>query len=152
MEEVNRVIAEYEAKTGAQPFDMVTGERIGKVTRQQKEVLMVHPIAGGWSYQTISGQLIDQSCYKMNSSNTGVDHKMPSGDVKDCAITCAKMGRPVALLTSDGKVYTVTGDLAANNNAKLVPHMSHKVELTGDVTETGGTMTIAATSLKMISK
>lgn len=102
--------------------------------------------------QTISGQLIDQSCYKMNSANTGVDHKMPSGDVKDCAITCAKMGRPVALLTSDGKVYTVTGDLAANSNAKLVPHMSHKVELTGDVSETGGTMTIAATSLKMISK
>ncbi len=47
MEEVNRVIAEYEAKTGAQPFDMATGERIGEVTRQQREVLMVHPIAGG---------------------------------------------------------------------------------------------------------
>jgi hypothetical protein len=102
--------------------------------------------------QTISGQLIDQTCYKMNSSNTGVDHKMPSGDVKDCATTCARMGRPLALLTADGKVYTVTGDLAANNNAKLVPHMSHKVELTGDVTATGGTVTIAATSLKMISK
>ena len=102
--------------------------------------------------QTISGQLIDQTCYKMNSSNSGVDHKMPSGDVKDCAITCAKMGRPLALLTADGKVYAVTGDLAANNNAKLVPHMSHKVELTGDVTETGGTLTIAATNLKMISK
>ncbi len=47
IEEVNRVIAEYEAKTGAQPFDMRTGERIEKVTRQQNEVLMVHPIAGG---------------------------------------------------------------------------------------------------------
>jgi hypothetical protein len=47
MEEVNKVIAEYETKTGAQPFDMATGERIGKVTRQQNEVLMVHPIAGG---------------------------------------------------------------------------------------------------------
>ena len=102
--------------------------------------------------QTISGQLIDQICYKMNKSNTGVDHKMPSGDEANCAATCAKMGQPVALLTSDGKVYTVTGDLAANNNAKLVPHLSHKVELTGDVTEKGGTMTIAATNLKMISK
>jgi hypothetical protein len=102
--------------------------------------------------QTISGQLIDQMCYKLNKSNTGVDHKMPSGDEANCAVTCAKMGQPVALLTSDGKVYTVTGDLAANNNAKLVPHLSHKVELTGDVTEKGGTMTIAATSLKMISK
>jgi hypothetical protein len=27
------------------------------------------------------------------------------------------------------------GDLAANNNAKLVPHLSPKVELTGDVAE-----------------
>jgi len=101
--------------------------------------------------QTISGQLIDQTCYKANKANTGVDHKMPA-DTPGCATTCAKMGLPVALLTADGKVYNVTGDLAANNNAKLVPHMSHKVELTGDVTEKGGAMTIAATSLKMISK
>ena len=47
MEEVNRVIAVYEAKTGAQPFDMATGERVEKITREQNEVLMVHPIAGG---------------------------------------------------------------------------------------------------------
>ncbi len=47
MDEVNRVLAEYEAKTGAQPFDMATGERIEKVTRDQNEVMMVHPIAGG---------------------------------------------------------------------------------------------------------
>ena len=102
--------------------------------------------------QTLSGQLIDQTCYKLNKANTGVDHKMPDGPTAGCAATCAKMGQPVALLTADGKVYTVTGDLAANNNAKLVPHLSHKVELTGDVTEKGGTMTIAATNLKMISK
>jgi hypothetical protein len=62
------------------------------------------------------------------------------------------MGRPIALLTSNGKIYVVTGDLAANNNAKLVPHMSHKVELTGDVTEKDGSSTIPATNLKMISK
>ncbi len=47
MDEVNRVIAEYEAKTGAQPFDMATGERISKVTSEHREVLMIHPIAGG---------------------------------------------------------------------------------------------------------
>jgi hypothetical protein len=47
MDEVNGVIAEYEFRTGAQPFDMVTGERISKVTREQREVLMVRPIAGG---------------------------------------------------------------------------------------------------------
>lgn len=47
MEQVNKVIAQYEVKTGAQPFDMATGERLEKVTREQNEVLMVHPIAGG---------------------------------------------------------------------------------------------------------
>ena len=47
MEEVNNVIAEYEAQTGAQPFDMATGERIEKITREHNEVLMVDPIAGG---------------------------------------------------------------------------------------------------------
>jgi hypothetical protein len=47
MDEVNRLIAEYEAKTGAQPFDMASGERIEKVTREQNEILMVHTIAGG---------------------------------------------------------------------------------------------------------
>ena len=102
--------------------------------------------------QTITGQLIDQSCYNMDKSNTGVDHKMPKGDTKDCAIACAKGGRPVALLTSDGKVYTVTGDLAADKNAKLVPHMSHTVALTGDVTDKDGKMMISAANLKMISK
>jgi hypothetical protein len=101
--------------------------------------------------QTITGRLIDQTCYKANKANAGLDHKMPE-DTPGCAVTCAKMGLPVALLTDDGKVYTVTGDLAGSNNAKLVPHMSHKVELTGDVTQKGGTLTIAATNLKMISK
>src|SRR5258705_11709379 len=47
MEEVNRVIAEYEAKTGAQPFDMATGQRIEKITNEESEVLMVHSIACG---------------------------------------------------------------------------------------------------------
>ena len=39
MEEVNKVTAEYEAKTGAQPFDMTKGERIEKVTREHHEAL-----------------------------------------------------------------------------------------------------------------
>ena len=47
MDEVNKLIVEYEAKTGAQPFDVATGKRILKITPEQKEVLMVHPIAGG---------------------------------------------------------------------------------------------------------
>src|SRR5438067_1652265 len=61
-------------------------------------------------------------------------------------------GRPMALLTEDGKVYEITGGLAADKNAKIVPHVTHTVEITGDVSEKDGKMTIAADSLKMISR
>jgi hypothetical protein len=101
---------------------------------------------------TVKGQIIDQSCYKMDKSNTGNDHKMPKGDTKDCAVGCAKAGRPLAILTSDGKVYEITGGLAAEKNAKLIAHISHIVEVTGDVSEKDGKMSIAADNLKMISK
>ncbi len=103
--------------------------------------------------ETITGKVIDQSCYvKDKANNTGVDHKMPA-DTKDCAIACAKKGRPMALLTDDGKVYTIAGDLAAENNAKLVPHISHTVEVIGDVmTNTDGSMMIHGTSLRMLKK
>ena len=39
--------------------------------------------------ETVKGQIVDQSCYKMDKSNTGKDHKMPKGDTTDCAIACA---------------------------------------------------------------
>ena len=102
--------------------------------------------------QTVTGQIIDQTCYmKDKASNAGRDHKMAT-DVKDCAVACAKKGAPMAILTSDGKVYQITGDLAANMNEKLVPHVAHTVEITGEVTSANGKNMIAANSLKMISK
>jgi hypothetical protein len=102
---------------------------------------------------TVKGQIVDVSCYNMDkANNAGKDHKMPKGDTTDCAIGCAKAGRPMALLTSDGKVYVLTGGLAAEKNAKIIPHVAHTVEVTGDVTEADGKMMIAADSLKMISK
>jgi hypothetical protein len=102
--------------------------------------------------ETVKGQIVDESCYKMDKSNTGADHKMPNGDTKDCAAACAKMGQPMALLTADGKVYEITGGLAADKNAKLIPHISHTVEITGDVMDHDGKMMITSDSLKMISK
>jgi hypothetical protein len=103
--------------------------------------------------ETVKGQIVDVSCYNADkANNVGADHKMPKGDTKDCALGCAKAGRPMALLTSDGKVYVLTGGLAAEKNAKIIPHVAHTVEVTGEVTEADGKMVIAADSLKMISK
>jgi hypothetical protein len=89
---------------------------------------------------TVKGQLVDEGCSLKGEKSAAMDQ---------CAIDCAKRGEPVALLTADGKVYRVGGGLAANKNAKLVAHMSHTVEITGDVTEKDGKMVIAADSLTM---
>lgn len=100
--------------------------------------------------ETVKGQVVDQTCYTKDKANNGKDHKMPQ-DVTDCAVACAKKGAPLALLTSEGTLYQITGGLAAEKNAKLVPHVSHTVEISGDVTEKDGKKMIAADSLKMIS-
>jgi len=103
--------------------------------------------------ETVKGRIVDESCYNMDkANNAGKDHKMKSGDTADCAAACAKMGRPMALLTDDGKVYELTGGLAADKNAKIIPHIAHVVEVTGDVSEKDGKTTISADSLKMISR
>jgi hypothetical protein len=103
--------------------------------------------------ETVKGKIVDVSCYNMDkAANAGKDHKMPKGDTPDCATGCAKAGRPMAILTDDGKVYELTGGLAADKNAKIVPHVAHTVEVTGDVSEKDGKMTITADSLKMVSR
>ena len=94
---------------------------------------------------TIKGEVVDQNCYTKDHAKMGDAHK-------DCAVTCAKKGSPMAILTEDGKLYQITGGLAADNNAKLVAHVSHQVEVTGDVSEKDGKMMIAADSLKMVKK
>src|SRR5215813_5940722 len=102
--------------------------------------------------ETVKGRIVDVSCYmKDKANNAGKDHKMPA-DTADCAAACAKKGAPMALLTDDGKVYQLTGGLAADKNAKIVPHVAHVVEVTGEVSEADGKMTISSDSLKMISR
>jgi hypothetical protein len=103
--------------------------------------------------ETVTGKVIDQMCYaKDKTNNAGADHKMPA-DMAGCALACAKLGRPMALLTTDGKVYTIKGGLAENMNAKLVGHIAHTVSITGDVVaEKDGTTSITAPELKMVSR
>jgi predicted metal-binding protein len=106
----------------------------------------------GAATETITGKIVDQMCYtKDTANNHAADHKMPA-DVAGCAAACAKKGMPLALLTKDGKVYTIAGGLAAENNAKLIPHIAHTVSITGDVVTKGTAMTITAAELKMVSR
>jgi hypothetical protein len=97
---------------------------------------------------TVKGQVVDEGCSLREMGQKGGDQK--AAEMDQCAIDCAKRGEPVALLTADGKVYRISGGLAANNNAKLIAHMGHTVEITGDVTERDGKVLIAADALKMV--
>jgi hypothetical protein len=100
--------------------------------------------------QVVRGQLVDKVCYLGDpKANRGDNHP---GMASDCATTCAQKGSPVALVTDEGKLYEIAGPLAADRNAKLVPHIAHTVEIRGEVTEEYGEFTIAAAELKRLDR
>jgi len=97
--------------------------------------------------ETVTGQVIDLYCYSMNKADTGMDHRAG----RECASACARYeGQPVGLLTADGKVYQFAGGLVANNNAKIAPHVTHRVTVTGEITEKDGMPMIAANDVTMV--
>jgi hypothetical protein len=96
--------------------------------------------------QTVNGQVIDLACYMLDKANTSNTHR---GRGYACAQACAREGFQVGLLTADGKVYQLTGGLAANKNAKLVPHLGHTVAIAGDIQEKDGTGLLAADDIQM---
>jgi hypothetical protein len=123
----------------------------------KKLTTVVVALVLSWSVSSfaaeITGVLVDKACYTQDKANTTNAHK---GMGEACAQACAKKGGTVALVTAKGEVYDVMtmGALAGESNAKLVPHMSHTVTLTGDVVTSADkkTQMIHATELKMISK
>jgi hypothetical protein len=99
--------------------------------------------------QTITGKVIDLYCYSRDNKATGMDHR----DGRECALACVKWeGQPVGLLTAEGKVYQLAGEIVAHNNAKVVPHLTHTVTVRGDVVDRDGLMTIFASDLTMVGK
>ncbi len=93
---------------------------------------------------TVKGEVVDIACAtKKAPGGKGTDHA-------SCAMACAKKGMPAGIMTADA-IYTVTGDYAANNNAKLLEFVAKSVEVTGTVTEKDGQKSIAIKSIKLAS-
>ena len=88
---------------------------------------------------TIKGQVVDVAC--------SIDKKGGDDDAA-CALSCAKSGQPVGILTPDA-IYTITGDYAANKNAKLLDFVAKKVVVTGEVSEKDGQKQINVKSIKL---
>jgi hypothetical protein len=78
--------------------------------------------------KTIEGTLVDTKCYSMNAKNVTNDHVTPKGTMPNCATACAKIGIPAALLTADGKVYTL-----AVPAGQVADHMAKTARATGMV-------------------
>jgi type 1 fimbria pilin len=91
---------------------------------------------------TVKGEIVDVACsMAKKDAGKGAAHAA-------CAMVCAKKGQPVGVLTADA-LYIVTGDYAANSNAKLLDFVAKNVIATGEVTEKDGQKQINVKSIKL---
>jgi hypothetical protein len=93
---------------------------------------------------TVKGEVIDVQCQAKKAENVGADHE-------GCAMSCAKRGAKMGVLTENG-VYVLTGDYTAENNKKLLPYVAKVVTVTGEVTEQDGQKTINAATIETDKK
>lgn len=91
---------------------------------------------------TVKGEVVDIAC------STSLKEKGHGPGHAGCTMDCAKKGQPVGILTADS-VYTVTGDYAANKNAKLLDFVAKNVIVTGEVSEKDGVKSINVKSIKL---
>lgn len=96
---------------------------------------------------TVTGEVIDSSCYiKMGAK--GMDHK-------ECAISCAKAGIPLALLEDKtDKVYMLASNKEFESaQVKLQPlenFVAHKVRVKGKIYEKGGQKLLEISSVEKV--
>ena len=80
-------------------------------------------VAVAQQQRTLKGEVVDVACYQEKSPEGG-----GYGDEHAaCALTCAKKGQDLAVVTNDG-LYIITGDVTKNNNAKLIEFVAKEVE------------------------
>jgi len=113
---------------------------ISVVTGAAVVALLAMPAAA--ADMTIKGDVVDVAC--------ATDPKLAGkfDDVIACTIAAAKKGGPLGVKTADA-LYTITGDYAANKNAKLLDFLTKKVIATGEVLEKDGVRSINVKSIKL---
>ena len=117
---------------------------IATVTGAVLVAALALPASAGLSSadMTVKGEVVDVACSTAKKdAGRGAAHA-------NCAMVCAKKGQPVGILTADA-VYTVVGDYAANNNAKLLDFVARNVIAVGEVSEKDGVKSINVKSIKL---
>lgn len=92
---------------------------------------------------TVTGEVVHLACStSKGESGRGEAHG-------ECAMTCARQGEQMAILTADA-VYLVEGDYAANANARLLDFVAKRVHAKGSVAEKDGVRTINVASMALV--
>jgi hypothetical protein len=91
--------------------------------------------------RTITGEMVTVMCFTKNGDNGRGEAHL------SCATKCANEGYPLAIVTSDGALYKITGTLTADKNAQLKSLLAKSVVATGTTGLEGKLKTIDASSI-----
>lgn len=85
---------------------------------------------------TVKGYVLDSACAFTKGLSKPIS--------KQCAISCAKAGSQLVILSEDGTIYWPIGDTtpSSGQNPKLLPFAGDKVTATGKIYERGGSKAI----------
>ena len=91
---------------------------------------------------TLNGYVVDSACAFVK------DLKKPVSP--ECAVSCAKAGSPLVILTEDGALYwPISGEMPAKSqNDRLLPFAGKHVSVEGEVLEKGGSRGIIIGKIK----
>ena len=87
-------------------------------------------------HATVTGYVIDSACTFTHNLNKPVS--------SECAVTCAKAGSPLVILSDDGIVYWPIGATmpAKSQNERLIPYAGKRVIVNGTVYSKGGSRAV----------
>ena len=90
---------------------------------------------------TVKGEVVDLWCY-LEGGDHGAGHK-------ECAVSCAKAGNPIGLVTEKGDIYVMMG-MKDHQPGKdvLISKMAETVTVEGTLVRKGGTQVIYVSSVK----
>jgi len=120
-------------------FVLVAGLTAGVAVAQQGHE--AHKAAKPAAEKTISGEVVDMSCY--------LDHGAKGEKHAECASKCIANGSPMGLLTSDGTLYVITLNHDNGDPYNALKGMAGKnVTVTGKVVTHSGVKGIDVTAAK----
>ena len=105
-------------------------------------IVLVAAVAAENSTVTVKGYVLDSAC----AFTKGLDKPVS----KECALSCAKAGSQLVILSEDGTIYWPIADTtpSSGQNVKLVPFAGEKVAASGRVYDRGGSKALVIAKIE----